>query len=989
MRKYVQARFQRGCSLYLLILILFFLPHVGKGMDQSQNVDKVSGVVTDEDGEPLVGVSIGIKNTGRGTITTLDGAFNIEAKVGEVLVFSYLGFKTEEIQVTSLNQVINLNMSSDLQKLEEVVVIGYGTQKKKELTGSVATLSEEDLIDGNVNNPLQFLQGKVAGLNVVKSGRGDPNGGFQVQLRGLTTLAAGQEPLVVIDGVIGGSLSNIAMDEIESIDVLKDGSAAAIYGTRGTNGVILITTKRAARGDLKVGLNSYVGVQNITRELEVLDANEYRFVINNYFPNSTDLDYGESTDWLGEVTDENALSQYYHLSATGGNDNLQYRASINWQEQNGAIKKTSNSRVRSVLNVTQHGFNDRLSINYNLSYSSGKNRYADYYILEQTTRRNPTEPVFEEENKSLESGPYYFVDAFQYYNPVAMQNEDTDEGELRNFMGSIKANYRIFDDLSFTMQGSIIDASERRGQYLGRYHPIDFSLEGRATITNSISRSRVLEANFDYQKQFLKKHNVAAIAGYSYNDGEFEFYNMSNYGFDTDLFSYNNIGVGSALEVGDADISSFKESNKLIAFFGRIQYNFDQKYFLSASLRHEGSSRFGKNNKWGNFPAVSAGWIISNEGFMQNLSFVDNLKLRAGFGVTGNQAIPNYQSLQLLRPGGRFFYQGEWVNTYRPANNDNPNLKWERKEEINIGLDASILKNRVGLTLDFYQRTTKDLLYTYTVPVPPFLYNQFFTNVGTIENRGLEVALQLVPVVNDKITWTTNLVYSRNTNKLLSFSNEEFAILDIRTGYLSERFQQFTQRIVEGGPIGNFWRPKFLGTNETGENVFEDVNNDGKVNDLDDQVIGNALPDFTFGFTNTIRGFGFDFSILLRGSVGNDILNVHRLYYEGLSNFGTTNVLRTSLDDPEYRAPSVYSSRYIEDGSFVKIDNITLGYTFPIKKTTVQNMRLYVTGQNVATFTNYLGVDPEVSINGLEPGIDTRRYYPGTTTILFGLDINF
>ncbi len=950
---------------------------------------EVTGTITDDNSTPIIGANVIIKGTLKGTVTDFDGRFSIMAEEGDVLEISYVGFTTEEIVVDSNNTDLNISLSPDFQNLDEVVVIGYGTQKRKDLTSSVATVNQDDFIEGNVTNPVQFLQGKVAGLNISRAGNSDPNGGFQLQLRGLTTLAAGQEPLIVIDGVIGGSLNNIPIDEIESIDVLKDGSAAAIYGTRGTNGVILITTKKPKGTDLRLEISTYHGVQNINRRLEVLSAEEYRNVLTTYFPNSTSLDFGETTDWLDAVTQDNALSQYYNVSASGGSEKLQFRATVNWQDDQGVVKKTSRNRFRGLLNVIQKGFNDRLTLNYNLTYSTGENEYADYYILEQANRRNPTEPIFDINNEFPESGPYYFRDEFQYYNPVAMQDQDLDEGHQRDFMGSVRAELSFTDELSINAQASLIDTYERRGQYLGRYYPFDFSIDGRATITNTLFRSKLFEANLAYNNTFGEAHNISAIAGYSYNDGDLERYNMSNFGFDTDLFSYYNIGSGSALELGQATLDSFRESNRLTAFFGRVQYNYDNRYFLSASVRQEGSSRFGDNNKWGTFPAFSVGWSASNEKFMQD-GFFDILKFRAGFGVTGNQAIPNYQSLQLLSPGGRFFFQGEWVNTFRPASNPNPDLKWERKEELNLGLDFGFFDNRFGGAIDYYKRTTKDLLYTYNVPVPPFLYDEFFTNVGTIENEGIEVALNIVPIKKDNFTWTTNLVYSSNNNRLVKFSSEEFAVLDIRSGFLSERFQQFTQRIVEDGPIGNFWGPKFLGTDENGDNVFEDLNSDGLINEDDNQVIGNALPDFTFGITNTFQIGAFDLNVLLRGSVGNDILNVHRLYYEGLSNFGFTNVLRSTLDDLDYRAPAVYSSRYIEDGSYLRLDNVTLGYRMPFKLfSDYSNFRVYVTGQNLAVITSYNGVDPEVNINGLAPGIDPRRYYPGASIILIGLDVNF
>lgn len=958
--------------------------------DVQQSQRLVSGIVTDKNGEPIIGANIVVKGSGQGTVTDINGRFSLEVSPNAILLITYIGYENQEIVIGN-KKVVNISLQENMETLDEVVVIGYGTTTKKEITGSISSIKEDNFIKGNITNPLQFLQGQVAGMNIVRPDGGDPNGGFNVQLRGMTTLAGGASPLVVIDGIIGGSLDNINPEEIESIDVLKDGSAAAIYGTRGTNGVILITTKKAkATERTTVEFSTYVAMQSVAKKLDVLSAEQFRQVINDYYPTMRDqYDFGASTDWFDEVTRKNPISQYYNVAISAGTQNLSYRAALSYQNDQGLVNKTSNNKLRAKMSVSQYNFDNRLSIDYNLSYSTGKGQLADKWILQQAARRNPTEPVYDPENSTPISGGYYYNSGpFEYYNPVAMINESTREKESREVMGSMKVSFEFIEGLKGSVMGSIIQASNNAGSYYGRYYPIDFGTNGSAEIDKNSSVSKILEASVDYRKSF-KKHTIQAIAGYSYNEGEYESSWSRNILFDTDYFSYHNIGAGAGLTQGTAGLSSYKDGNKLIAFFGRVTYNYDEKYLLSASVRYEGSSRFGANNKWGTFPAISGGWRINKEGFMEDLHWLNDLKLRLGYGVTGNQDIGNYKSLQLLTKDNFFYYNGGYISTYRPASNPNPDLKWERKGEFNVGLDFAVFHSRINGSLDYYNRTTKDLLYTYSVPVPPNLYNQLFTNVGTIRNAGIELTLNAIPVQTKDFRWNAMLTLSHNTNKLVEFSNNDYAMVDIKTGYMGTDLKTHTERIVEGGPIGNFWGPKFLGIDENGQNVFEDVNKDGLINEEDNQVIGNAYPDVILGFSNMFSYKQWDLSFLLRGSIGNDVLNMPRMYYEGFNYFGGKNILVSTLDWPEYKGSSVYSDRFIENGSFLKLDNLTLGYNFKFDTKWISKLKLYFTAQNLFTITKYKGIDPEVNLSGLEPGIDDYNYYPRTRTYLIGLNINF
>lgn len=955
-----------------------------------QTSHEITGIVTDSQGEPLIGASAVEKGTKNAVATDANGHFTLKVKSSRTtLDVSYIGYSPTTVNVAAgKNTKIVLLDNNEL--LNEMVVIGYGTTTKKELTGSVASLNRENLNPGNYSDPIQMLQGQVAGLNIARPDGGDPTAAFEVQLRGLTTMQGGSGPLIVIDGVEGGSLSSINPNDIESIDVLKDGSAAAIYGTRGTNGVILVTTRKGNPGTSIIELNTYWTLQSVSRKPEFMNASEFVSALEHFYPSQAEsLNYGDSTDWFDEVTREHPFSQYYNLASSGGTDKINYRGSISWHDNQGLVKKSQTQQLRLRLNVTQKAIQDRLTLDYNINYSTSHKEYSGYDVMKQAIIRNPTEPVYDTEGRTPVSGGYYYNSGpFDYYNPVAMQNEQTSERNTREFAGSVHGSFKIIDGLKLNATAALMQSNYRNALYQTKYYPVGFGTNGNAEVTNFLDQSKQFEVNGDFNRNF-GAHKLQAIAGYSYYDYYFENYYAKNYGFDTDYFSFHNMSAGSALTSGKASMRSSKQSNKLVSFFGRVMYNYAEKYLLSASVRYEGSSRFGKNNKWGTFPAVSLGWRITQEDFMHDIHWLDDLKLRVGFGVTGNQEISNYQSLALLTFGTRFLYNGNWISTVYPASNPNPNLKWEKKEEWNVGLDFKVLNGRISGTLDWYMRQTKNLLNTYTVPVPPNVYDTMFANVGQINNAGIELTINTIPIQTRDFTWTLGGTFARNTNKLASFSNKDYEMVEYFTGYFWEDLKVATQRIVEGQSIGQFWGPKWLGLDENGQNIFEDLDGDGTLSDGDNQVIGNAYPDFTFSITNSFRYKNWDLSFLFRGSVGNDVLNMMRLYYEGPGYLGSYNVLKSTMDYPQYTGSAIYSSRYIEDGSFLKLDNLTLGYNVPLKSKYISKLRIYLTGQNLLTITKYKGIDPETHLSGLEPGIEWYTFYPRTRSYLLGLNITF
>ena len=944
---------------------------------------KVSGVVKNAFGEPLVGIFVQEEGTLNAVATEEDGSFSLTVGASATLHFSCIGYA--DVIVPVEGPVVNVTMQEDATTLDDVVVIGYGRTTRKEVTGSVASLKSDDFIQGNNSSPYDLINGKIAGLSIVRNDGGDPNGGLSIQLRGNTTMSAGAEPLVVIDNVVGGNLDSINPEEIESIDVLKDGSAAAIYGTRGTNGVILITTKKGKAGvRSSVDFSTYASVQTVNRKLEVLSAEEFREVLARGY---TGFDGGADTDWLDAISRKAPVTMYYNLGVSGGVEGLTYRAAVSYMDDQGLILNSDRRDLRGRMNITQKAINNRLTLNYNLNYSDQVAHPTDKWAVQQAVRRNPTEPIYDESD--TRHGGYYTNSApFQYYNPVALINENKQENRTRSFMGSLRASFQLTDAFSLSATGSFNQYSGSSSSYRSKYYPQDAQTTGEAEINNDWNLTRMLDIEANYNKNF-GDHSLQVLGGYSYTDNVYETAYMWNKDFDTDYFSWHNIGSGSGLQDGAADMSSSKQSSKLIAFFGRVVYNYKEKYLFSASARYEGSSKFGANHKWGLFPAVSVGWRLDQEDFMKGVSWLDELKLRAGYGVTGNQDIANYQSLARLTTSGKFYYNGAWINSYGPSSNANEDLKWERKSEFNVGLDFSFLKGRIGGTLDYYNRTTSDLLYTYSVPVPPNLYSRKFTNVGVIKNSGVELTLSGIPVKTRDFSWNSTLTMAHNKNILKKFSNEDYAMQYIDQGFISTDFKQYVERIYEGEPIGNFFGPVFTGMDGNGNATYKGVAPGEAVSEAVYEVIGNAYPDLTFGWSNDLRYKNWDLNFLFRGSIGNDVADIQRLYYEGYYYFGGKNILRSTFDSPDNAGQTTWSSHFVEDGSFVKLANVTLSYQLNPKVDWMQTCKIYVTGNNLLTITKYKGVDPEVNLNGLAPGIAWDEFYPSTRSFVLGLNITF
>ena len=728
----------------------------------------VTGFVTSSlDGMQLPGVNVMEKGTSNGVVTGLDGDYTINVSAEAVLVFSYVGFKTQEVIVNNKTK-IDVQLDEDMESLDDIVLVGYGSQRKEDITSAVSSVDSEEFVKGNVNDIGQLLQGKVAGLSVSMTS-GDPRAGSQVRLRGTNSIIGSSSPLILIDG-IPGDFRTVAPEDIESVDVLKDGSAAAIYGTRGTNGVILITTKRASgsytnRVDYSVNLST----QQIANQLEVLSADDYRRQIEQGVRDPSQ-DFGSSTDWLDAIT-RTPFSQVHNLTFRGGNATTNYLATINYRGLEGVFLKSNNETFSGRVDINHNMFDDKLKFNFGLISRNQNNTTTtdQNYTYRQALLRNPTEPIYDEDGNWFER-----PGNFDYENPLARIYES--DGEERSLFNRFNAQitYEPVTDLKINALGSLGRYYQTRGYSETKNHisTIRNGLNGYVSNGTRETQEKLLELTAQYSKS-LEKHNLTLLGGYSYQESYYRDYSMTNRDFPTDEFSYHNIGLGNGINEGDATVGGYTSTSNLIGFFGRLNYNFDDKYLLMASVRHEAASQLYRTKKpWGTFPAVSAGWRLSQESFLEDVDFLYNLKIRAGYGVTGTPNGGGFGAVPLLGYGSYFYYNGEWIRTLVPSQNPNPDLKWEEKHETNLGLDFGFLENRISGSIDYYVRDIHDLLYDYSVPTPPNLYPTTRANVGKMKNEGLEVALNFVPVQNQNFEWTSNMNFSTNTNKLISLSND-------------------------------------------------------------------------------------------------------------------------------------------------------------------------------------------------------------------------
>ncbi len=945
----------------------------------------IKGKVVDETGEPLPGTTV---VAGRNyAVTDIEGRFTLTAKTGDEVTVSCMGYDDFVFTVTNDSDTVSVSMvPSAATMLDEAVSIGYGKTTKKELTGSVASLKSDDMDLGSFTNAGGMLQGKVAGLTVVNPDGGDPNASYQFLLRGTNTLAAGQGPLIIIDGVVDADLRNINFQEVESMDVLKDGSAAAIYGTRGTNGVIIITTKRAKSGTTSVQYDGQVSVQAVQSRAVPMTAEEFEYTIKNYAPGKAGSLYGYDTDWFKEIT-RTPISHKHSVAVSGGTEAFSHRTVLNLEKNQGLQIGNEASKYLIKTNIRQTAIEGWLDVEYNLSYVKRQSTPANYGAFRQAFTRNPTEPVYDPSDTA--DGGYFTLTESDYSNPVAMINERYANNETSNLLANVRATLNILpiEGLKWDNFLSYNDEKYFSQEYKTSFYPGSVGKKGVAYSSGNAYDNLQWESTLQYSRVF-GGHSIQGVLGYTWQEQMSWSTNMENYGFDSDFYKANNMGAGTALKEGLADMYTNRSSSRYIAFFGRAIWNYKEKYLASVSLRRDGSSRFGKNHKWGWFPAASVGWRISEEPWMKDLQWLSELKLRAGFGVTGNQDFSNYKSLMLMSTSTSFYYNGEWINSYAPASNANPELRWERKSEFNVGMDFSFFEGRLGGNLDYYYRLTTDLLYEYNVPVPPYDYKTLFTNVGSISNTGIELTLYATPVKTRDFVWNTSLVAAHNGNKLIRFTNEEFQNQDYEIGWIATPVGAYVQRLIEGESLGSFYAPIWDSVGSDGSDVLKNEFM-GKVPTAKWSRIGSAYPDVTLGWSNNLKYGAFTLSATLRASIGGKVFNSYRANYESLHQIGLRNILSSWLDNTAYTGEIRYSSKYIEDATYLKLDNVSLSYDLPFHNKYIHGGKVFIAGQNLLCISGYKGVDPEVSLTGLTPGIESTSYYPRTMTLSLGATLNF
>ena len=966
----------------------------------AQQTRTVSGQVVDSNGESIIGANIVEKGTANGTITDMDGKFSLKTAPNATLVISYIGYKTIEMKASEVKARQTITLQENAEMMDEVVVIGYGTQRKGDVTSAISSVKAEDFTVGKVGDAADLIKGKVAGLSIAK-GSGDPNSTSTIRLRGVISVNGSTTPLILIDGV-EGDLSTVAPENIASIDVLKDASAAAIYGTRGANGVIIITTKTGHRGErATVNYSGYVSASQFGKKLEFMTAEDVRAGKTNF------TDQGYDTDWLDAIS-RTGFTQNHNINITGGTEKTTYSADFTYRKEDGVIMNTFAEDMRMRFDVSHWFLNDMLRVNLNMVQKWHKNSATNATttdqsnIYRQAIARNPTAPIYNEDGTYNENFGINY-----YYNPVAMLEE-----RLGDYTYSeTRATGNVTFEPIRGWQTNLMLATSRfhahdQGYNTATYYGNQLNeWNGYAYHTNDETRTDNLEITSKYDLN-IDKHRMNALVGYSYQYYTYNRNYANNYDFPSEFYTYNNLGIGQALKEGKAGMGSEKNENTLIGFFARVSYAYDNRYNILVSVRREGSSKFGENHKWGTFPSASLGWTISNEAFMKDVKWVNNLKLRAGFGVTG--VIPNepYISLTKYTYGSSYYYNnGTWLPGLSVSSNPNPDLKWEKSTEFNVGLDWSLLDDRLGGSIDVYNKKTTDLLFYYTVPTPPNLYNTTMANAGSVRNRGVEVAINAVPVRTKDFEWKTVVTIASNKSKLLSLSNDMYESETFRdVGGLGEPISISTHRMEEGRPLGEFYGLKSVGVSENGLFLIEkpdgevvEFSNDQLKNDEYRQYLGNGLPKVTLGWTNNFSYKGWDLNMQFTSQLGFKILNEPRAFYE--NNSIAYNRLKSVEVAPyggQYTLsssqPQTLVSYYLENGNYLKLTNLTIGYTFPIKSTNkwIKGARAYLSGDNLFCITGYSGLDPELAnAYPTYAGIDYRDKYPSTRSFTFGVNLTF
>ncbi len=974
--------------LYLLLFSIF-------QQVTAQN-KTVSGSVLDERNSPVIGASITVKGTSIGTAADSLGAFVITVPgSAKTLVVSYVGYTTQELNIGGRTS-LTITLVSPSQTLNDVVVVGYGTARRKDLTGSVSTVTSRDLNPGPITNPLQQIAGKAAGVNISQVGS-EPGAAPSVRIRGITSLQGGNDPLVVVDGVQGNMdlLNQVPPSEIATVDILKDASATAIYGSRGAPGVIIITTKKSLAGRTSVEYTENSSVDIIPKKLNQLSAEEWtnQAKLLNVDPSAN---HGSNTDWYNLLT-QNGYTQNHTLAFGGGARDFNYRASVTAISQSGVVIRSKYQKYIGRITATQKAFDDKLTLTMNVNSGINNATYSPTGVgnaaftsnlISQTYISRPTDPVFNA------NGTYYRdPNVFQYTNSYAVAQTVKNVGNTNNLFGSLTANLDIYKGISAGWFGSWRKVDFNSGYYLPATSTVQNAIDnkGIGNINNTHTDEKLMDINLSYKHDFGSSH-LDATGVYEWQAQTYNGAFIQGRGFVNDIASYDALQLGDISKVLQGDISSYKNDRRLISFLGRVNYSFDNRYLITASLRRDGSTVFGVNNKWGNFPSASLAWRIDQENFMKSQKTFSNLKLRAGYGVTGNQqGIGPQNSIALVGQAGTVFFGGATIPNYAVTQNSNPNLKWETKKQANAGVDFGFLNNRLTGSLDVYTANTDNLLFNYTVPlVGPFLTTSILANVGRLQARGLELSLSYKVISTSNTTLTLAGNGSLQRSKVLQLGGNILGY-DIPTNYVGWGPNAY---LIVGKPIGTYRILQHLGKDANNAETVVDQSKDGIIDQgsqsKDRIEEGQSLPKYTYAFTPTFTYKNFDASMVWLGSGGNKIYNGLRQTLSLEQNLGKSNLLKSAI--PLGIASSQYGSDlWLEDGSFLRWANLSLGYRFNLNSVKyISALRLSVTGQNLALITKYTGLDPEVNTNGgSSSGGDFGNYYPRTRTLSVGLNVIF
>lgn len=976
----------------------------------------VSGKVTDDKGNPLPGVSVQVKGTSKGTQTNAQGEYQLTGIAQDaVLVFSYLGYQSQEMPVNNRSS-ISISLISSSIGLGDVVVVGYGKQSRKNLISAVNTVKAEELNKGAITDVGQLLQGKVPGLNI--SASGDPNAVATVVLRGASTLNSSQGPFYVIDGVPGVDISAIAPDDIASIDVLKDAAATAIYGNRAANGVIMVTTKKGKKGESRVSYNGYVGLEKVSNKLEMMNAAELRaFLTRNGQSLAPTDDKNADTDWQSAIQRSRAISHNHNISISGGGEHGTYAASLSYTKKEGILLNSDLERVVARLSVEQYTLNDKVKFALNVTNSNSNANDIPYrnVVLLQSALHLPVSPI-----KNADGSYFENFNTQGYYNPVAMINNSQMNNKYNNLVGSFNTQVKLPFGFTYDLNLSYIGFTSTHGEFynkyfttnynsmydnpdpgLGFHNPQTFGANGQATRNAYQNTSKILETFLTWNRT-LGLHNISAVLGYSWQNNKVgEGFQVTTSNFPVDNIGYSNLALSnpyaiSGFQIGFGPDGVFQE-NRLISNFARLNYGFNDRYLVQASLRRDGSSVFGENHQWGYFPSVGLAWKINEEKFMKEHPGFTDLKLRASYGITGNASGFNaYTARFISGTQGVFYYNGSSVSASGPIQAANPDLQWEKTSTTNIGVDFGILKGRLSGSLDLYNKKTTGMIYSYRVDPILVPAGTIVANGGSMSNKGIELNLNAVIVENKNFGWNSSINFAHNKNEITSLSNPLFSGGDSVLLAFPEGLGQSSHSLEilkQGKPLGQFFSPVYAGKDANGVSQF--IAADGKLTTTpvigtDYHYIGSSQPKLLIGWSNSFHYKNFDLNIFLRGVFGNKIFNATRADLFRPNTAQYTNILKEAANESvaDYNA-FLYSSRFVESGTYVRFDNATLAYNFKNVHPYIKNIRLYVTANNLFVITGYKGVDPEVNQGGIAPGVDYNNFYPKTRTFMLGANVSF